>query len=491
MFIQSGGLVTISKISAKIRVLKSMRWILFVAFMCMGIVPVIIVGAGVYKTSVNSYIEQRELEITTYASVLAKELSNSSYFDNLSSPTLNAEIKLASDMYNGRIIVVNKDYKIVKDTYYASENKYIVTDEVIKSLKGKRSSVYESTKNFFEIIEPIELNAKEKSKETQYNGAVLMSFKITDISDYEEEQLRKLQLLIVLESVILFPIALILSQKLVRPLRKVADSIEQISDGYTEETVEESGYAETMLIANAFNTMVSKTKQLDVSRQEFVSNVSHELKTPITSIKVLADSLLMQEDVPAELYREFLGDIAEEIDRENKIINDLLSLVKMDKTASVLNISQVNIDELLELILKRLRPIAAKRNIELVLESYRSVVAEIDEVKLTLAISNLVENAIKYNVESGWVRVSLNADHKFFYIKVSDSGIGIPEDAQEHVFERFYRVDKARSRETGGTGLGLSITKNAILMHKGVIKLYSNENEGTTFTVKIPLNYIS
>lgn len=491
MFILNGGLVTISRINFKSRVLKSMRWILCVAFMCIGVIPAIAIGIGAYKTSVNSYIKQREVELTTYASVLSKELSNSAYFDNISSQTINSEIKLASDMYNGRIIVVNKEYKIVKDTYYASENKYIVTEEIIKSLTGKRSSIYDSANNFFEIIEPIEVYAKDSTKETSYNGAVLMSFKITDIVDYEKEQARKIQLLIVLECVLLFPLALILSQKMVCPLRKVADSIEQISDGYTEETVEESGYAETILIAEAFNKMVSKTKQLDLSRQEFVSNVSHELKTPITSIKVLADSLTMQENVPVELYKEFLTDIAEEIDRENKIINDLLSLVKMDRTAAELNISQVNINELLELILKRLRPIAAKRNIELVFESFRPVIAEIDEVKLTLAFSNLVENAIKYNIESGWVRVSLNADHKFFYVKVSDSGIGIPDDVQDRVFERFYRVDKARSRETGGTGLGLSITKNAILMHKGVIKLYSKENEGTTFTVRIPLTYIS
>ena len=156
-----------------------------------------------------------------------------------------------------------------------------------------------------------------------------------------------------------------------------------------------------------------------------------------------------------------------------------------------MNISSVNINELLEQILKRLKPIAAKRNIELIFESFRPVLAEIDEVKLSLAISNLVENAIKYNYDDGWVRVSLNADHKFFYIKVIDSGVGIPEDVQDHIFERFYRVDKARSRETGGTGLGLSITRNAILMHRGAIKVYSKEKEGTTFTVRVPLNYIA
>ena len=156
-----------------------------------------------------------------------------------------------------------------------------------------------------------------------------------------------------------------------------------------------------------------------------------------------------------------------------------------------MNITSVNMNELLEQILKRLRPIAGKKNVELIFESFRPVTAEADEVKLTLALSNLIENAIKYNIEDGWVRVSLNADHKFFFVKVADSGIGIPEGEEDLIFERFYRVDKARSRETGGTGLGLSITKNVILMHRGAIKVYSKENEGTTFTVRIPLMYLS
>ena len=164
----------------------------------------------------------------------------------------------------------------------------------------------------------------------------------------------------------------------------------------------------------------------------------------------------------------------------------------MDKiSGGNLNIAQVNINGLMELILKRLRPIAGKRNVELTFESIREVTADVDEMKLSLALSNLVENAIKYNVEGGWVRVTLDADHKFFYVKVADSGIGISEEFQEHVFERFYRVDKARSRETGGTGLGLSITKKIVLMHQGALKLQSKEGEGATFTVRIPLTYIS
>ena len=160
------------------------------------------------------------------------------------------------------------------------------------------------------------------------------------------------------------------------------------------------------------------------------------------------------------------------------------------KKAENMNIESVNINELLELILKRLKPIAAKHNIELVLESSRAVNAEIDETKLTLAISNLVENAIKYNLENGWVRVSLNADHKYFYVTVSDSGKGIPEESIDHIFERFYRVDKSHSTEIEGTGLGLAITRSAILMHHGAIRVRSKENEGTTFSVRIPLTFI-
>ena len=141
--------------------------------------------------------------------------------------------------------------------------------------------------------------------------------------------------------------------------------------------------------------------------------------------------------------------------------------------------------------MKRLRPIAEQKDIDVIYESVREVIAEVDEVKLTLSISNLVENAIKYNEEHGYVKVTLDADHQFFTIVVEDNGIGIPEEAQEHIFERFYRVDKSHSRKIGGTGLGLSITRNAILMHRGAVGVESEEGKGTAFFIKIPLTYVS
>ena len=285
-------------------------------------------------------------------------------------------------------------------------------------------------------------------------------------------------------------LALLISHYMMRPFRRMTKTLSEITDGYGEVTFQENVYKETQELAEALNRLLERLKVLDESRQEFVSNVSHELKTPLASMKVLADSLLTQEEVPNELYREFMQDITNEIERENVIITDLLSLVKLDRTTPDLNIMAVNVNSLLELILKRLKPIAADKNVEVVLESFRPVTAELDEVKITLAFTNLVENAIKYNHENGWVHVSLNADHKYFYVKVADSGIGIPEEDQQHVFERFYRVDKSHSREMGGTGLGLAIARNAVILHRGSIKVHSNPGEGTTFTVRIPLNYV-
>jgi signal transduction histidine kinase len=208
-------------------------------------------------------------------------------------------------------------------------------------------------------------------------------------------------------------------------------------------------------------------------------------------MKVLADSLnAMEDEATIDMYQDFMHDITQEIDRETKIINDLLSLVRMDKSGATLNITSVNINDMLESLLKRLGPIAKKQNVELVLESFRPVTAEVDEVKLSLGIMNLIENGIKYNDKGGYVHVTLNADHQYFYISIEDNGMGIPKDSIEHIFDRFYRVDKSHSREIGGTGLGLAITKNAIDMHRGLIKVHSEVGEGTTFDVRVPLIYI-
>ncbi len=463
-----------------------MRVYLLVAFIILGIVPLTIFTNILLNTYEEKAISNRKTELQNQGFMLSNMLYSRGYLATGKDTEVDSEVSRLSDIYRGRIIIVNGSLNIVKDTYSLEEGKYLISEEVIQCLQGSGSKYFHDREtHYIKLTYPITHN---DSKEVM--GAIVMNFSTKDIQSIRNSMEQRVVLFAIILGLIIIVFSIYFTGVLSKPLTSVVNSIDRISDGYMNESVTIKGYNEIKKISDSFNHMINRMQKLENSRQEFVSNVSHELKTPITSIKVLADSLLMQEDTPIELYREFLLDITDEIERENKIINDLLSLVKLDKTSGDMNISPININELLELILKRLTPIAKKQSIEMIYESFRPVIAEVDEVKLSLAISNLIENAIKYNTPDGWVRVSLNADHKYFFIKVSDSGIGIPAEAQDFIFERFYRVDKARSRETGGTGLGLAITKNVIQMHRGAIKVYSKEGEGTTFNVRIPLNYI-
>ncbi|MGN0168969.1 MAG: sensor histidine kinase [Acetatifactor sp.] len=469
--------------------LRSLRARIFVIILLVGIVPGVLLRYGILNNYEERAVENRISTVQNQLMIVGNHLISNNYFTNGKTEVavINAELEMISNLYEGRVMIINSGLKVVKDTYGISEGKTIISEEVIKCLYGESMSHYDREHGYIEMTTPI---VDTSTADSTVVGVMLTSISNEAIVSTMEILNRKA---LILENLILIGIvafAIIMSSVLTKPFNKITNAINDVKAGYTDETISVPDYAETVHIVDAFNQMLKRMKAQDDSRQEFVANVSHELKTPMTSIKVLADSLLAQEDAPAELYREFMEDIVSEIDRENQIITDLLALVKMDKKVQELNIVSLNINDLAELILKRLRPIARKKDVEVVFESLRPVVAEVDEVKMTLIMTNLVENAIKYNKEHGWVKVELDADHQFFTFTVSDSGIGIPEDSLAHIYERFYRVDKSHSREIGGTGLGLAITKNAVLMHRGSITVTSVEGEGSSFTVKIPLTYI-
>lgn len=457
----------------------------FISFFLLAQIIILLFSALLQRAYNDKTIEEKLLLVQKQCSVLGNQILVKQFTIETSQDNLNAEIDQLANLWEGRILVIDSKYQIVKDTYTIDQGSYMIYDEVFLVMRGEKDRNVRMVDNYAEIIIPI-VNADKV-----ISGAMVAMVSMQDIEDTNTYIAEQMKVLYVLFSIISIVAAFILCNISVRGIKKLSGQISHLSEGHLDNINVKVYFSELSELTASFNALIDKMRVVEDSRQEFVSNVSHELKTPITSMKVLADSLLMQEDVPSEMYREFMTDMVEEIDRETKIINDLLTLVKTDKKSAHLDVEVVNINAMLELLLKRIKPLAAKRNIEVVFESFCEVIAEVDEVKLTLAFSNLIENAVKYNNEGGNVHVSLNADHKFFYVKVQDNGVGIPEDCQTQVFERFYRVDKARSRETGGTGLGLAITRNAILMHKGAIKLYSQPGEGTTFTVRIPLKYVS
>ena len=482
--------------------LRSLRSRIFLMALLVGIVPSILMRQGIVQNYEKRAVEYRTMTVQNQLKILADHLLNEDYLNNPSSEVINAELEMLSNLYDGRVLIINGNFKIIKDTYDISEGKFCISEEVLKCFQGDSVANYDSENGYIEMTTPIvdnkafsdeavtTGNTSSEKMMSNVKGVMLTSMSSEYITGTMEVLTRQAIILENIMIIIIVGIAIVLSIVLTKPFGRVTKAINEVKAGYSNEPISVSDLAETEHIVEAFNQLLIRMKVLDDSRQEFVSNVSHELKTPLTSMKVLADSLLIQDNAPAELYKEFMEDIVSEIDRENQIITDLLALVKMDKTAAELNITAVDINALAELILKRLRPIARKMDVEVVYESVRPVTAEVDEVRMTLIMSNLVENAIKYNKEHGWVKVVVDADHQYFTFEVSDSGIGIPEESLTQIYERFYRVDKSHSREIGGTGLGLAITKSAVLAHRGFITLTSTEGEGTCFLVKIPLTYI-
>lgn len=494
-------LTRLKKLFMKIPALRSMKVYIFFLMLVMGILPSFIMRVGILQSYEERAVNLRISDTQTQFKIIANHLLNNNYLQDTSNEAINAELEQMSNLYDGRVIIINSNFRIVKDTYSISEGKTIISEEVIRCFKGDSTTRYDKENGYIEMTIPIEApssgknqaaqaDAGKKPETSQVLGVMLASVSTDSIATTMEILNRKALIIEIVMIICIFGVAVGFSSILVKPFNRVTQAITEVKDGFTDEPISVPDYIETEHIIDAFNQLLTQMKVIDDSRQEFVSNVSHELKTPLTSMKVLADSLMQQEDAPLELYQEFMQDIANEIERENKIINDLLSLVKMDKTAAQMNITAVDINELIESVLKRLRPIARLRDVEVTFESIRPVTAEIDEVKITQVFTNLVENAIKYNKEHGWVKVLLDADHQFFTVEISDSGIGIPEEDYDHIFERFYRVDKSHSREIGGTGLGLAITRNAVLLHRGSVKVLSKEGEGTSFTVKIPLTYV-
>ena len=465
---------------------RSLNFRIMVFLLLIGVVPALLVAGGFLASYNKLSMTQLGNDVRNQCRILATQLSSANYFEHMDNETLTGEMTQLATLYDGRIIIIGQDLRIVEDTYDLEVGKTMVAENVIRCFKGENVS-YRMGDRFVELAVPITTGDEENQKII----GVILATASTDTQRANLETLRQsMETWLAAIGISVLALAILLANWLVKPLRHMNQSIGGLVEGALADDLDIHDCTETEKISDTFNLMLAKLRRIEESRQEFVSNVSHELKTPLASMKVLADSLLVQEGAPVELYQEFMKDIAEEIDRENTIISDLLTLVKMDRKATEMNIAPTDINEFLEQILKRLRPIAEKEKVEVVFESNRSVSAEIDATKLSLPSSNLVENAIIYTKENDWVHVTLDADHKYFYVKVSDSGIGIPQESLDSIFERFYRCDKSHSREIGGTGLGLAITKNAVVSHGGAIKVQSAVGEGTTFTVRIPLKYI-
>ena len=450
-------------------------------YILVSIIPMLVLWGTIVNILEDHLLEQRAQELRSLTSERASALGPV-YIDETVPRIFHNhildDISISQQVW---IIVVDAMATVLYDSFETEVGNTRATPGILQALGGTHQSLVADDGITFTEIAPI------RDEYGEVVGAVMMTHVVTELESLIQTVNTNTIRFIIILVIVVVAAVLVTAQWFIRPMKRILSSAQKISEGQLDERINLKGRDEFAFLGYAINDMTEKLAQVEIARQEFVSNVSHELKTPLSSIKVLSESLIHQGEMESELHREFLTDITSEVDRMTDIVNELLTLVRLDEVELPLKISSFSLNKVLEDVIKRLRPLAQEQNVSIEFNELKQVNIEADEMKISLALSNLAENAIKYNNRGGNVNITLDADNKSAFITVADDGMGISEENQAKVFARFFRVDKGRGRETGGTGLGLAITHKTILLHKGSIKLTSKEEEGSMFVVRIPL----
>ncbi len=397
----------------------------------------------------------------------------------------------------GRVLYLDTDAVVQVDTASRYNGYRLPYREVREILVDNRASAlgYHKLKNISESDDAllpfvtstnwVVYYAAPVTLDGERMGVMLYASSIQDVVDSVNDISRRIGVVFLVCAVGVGVISLLVSGWLTKPIIQLTNAIRRVgAQGYSER-VPVRGKDELAQLSEAFNIMSEKLENHDRLRDEFVSNASHELKTPLSTMKILAESMLYQDGMDPDTTKEFFQDIDHEVDRLTQIINDLLRLVQEERADGGLNLAAVQMEALVQRVIDRLMPLAKKKGIRLE-RKLLPLRLEADEARLEQVVTNLIDNALKYT-DKGSVAVMLKPDGNQAVLSVRDTGIGIPKESIPRLFERFYRVDKARSRDTGGTGLGLSIVERIVALHGGYIQVESVLGRGTTFTVRLPL----
>ena len=288
-------------------------------------------------------------------------------------------------------------------------------------------------------------------------------------------------------AVFVIVLSLLLSRMLTGRISELLQAIRHVREGAYSHRVEVKGNDEIAQITAEFNSLTDRLQTTENARRRFVSDASHELKTPLAGIRLLTDSILQTENMDAETIHEFVGDIGQEAERLSRITEDLLRLTRLDSGALEQG-AAVAVAPVLERVQRMLRMVAEEKGVALSYQADDRAVVMATEDDIHQILYNIMENGIKYSANGGFVRTDVTVEGQAVVIRVEDNGVGIPDEDLSHVFERFYRVDKARSRAVGGTGLGLSIVRDTVLRREGTIEArHREEGPGTVFIVRLPL----
>ena len=458
--------------------------------------------AGSLSSMVGDYLFEQRIRsdrsgLETLASRIAPLLRSSD------AASLHTQLSAAGGELGGRLMLLDQSGKVQLDTFCELNGSRLELPEVVSVLSMGSASDYGvhrldetgGENSWLRWLRPYDPNAEWVAYCTSaltadgvVQGVLLYSSPVQEMMDRLASLQTRMVVYFLIAAAAAMVFALIFSRVLTRPIVSLTKSIQRMGHGDLSVRVPVKGSGELRRLSETFNTMSEKLQMLDTSRNQFVSNASHELKTPLATMKILLENIIYQPEMDADMRTEFLTDINKEIDRLNSIISDLLTLVSMDSKAMRLNRTTFSLAQVITDTAHRLQPVAESHHQELKLALNDRCEMYADCAKLTQVVYNLMENAIKYTQEGGAIKVRLIRSGRDAVMTVTDNGPGIPREDQAHIFDRFYRVDKARSRETGGTGLGLSIVHQMVLMHGGSVSVESEEGRGSTFTVELPIH---
>ena len=431
-----------------------------------------------------SRISQRVFYLNKESSLLEKcQIASAeiSKLDVVNPSTVSNLIDQMEGLKVTRMIVTNQAGTALYDTSSNALGTYVLLPEIMQAMRGTGNNVF-SWRFKNGIIDA------RAATPIVYYGTIIGCVYMTEYDAFQGSlisslQKNVLQITLILEIlVVLF--SLFYANVFSHRIRKIMQSMRIIQNGDYSHKVSMGGNDELTVLGNEFNDLTERLNTSEQKRRRFVSDASHELKTPLASIKLLTDSIL-QNDMDMDTVREFVGDIGNEADRLNRMTAKLLSLTKLD-VQDIAESEIIYMAPTVHRVTRMLSPMAQAAEIELHLDLVHDCPILILEDDLYQIIFNLMENGIKYNPPGGSLYVSLNHVEDNAVLTVTDTGVGIPEDAISHIFERFYRVDKARSRASGGSGLGLAIVRGIVERNRGAINVTSTPGNGTTFTVTFP-----
>ena len=450
------------------------------------IVAAVLVLLNTYPVLVSQNLAYRakETSMLNQASVLASALATGPEALTAEGAARTVELLLGS-LGGMRVVVTDPSGLVLCDFQGGAartdtEGQYALFWEVVTALRGNNVFRTDYADGAFRSRAAVPVTYRSMTQ-----GAVYLY-------EYDAQQgalLRGIQTNLRSISVVICLVALVMgavfSTALTRRLGLLLDAIRTVREGEYSHRVTMGGGDELSRLADEFNELTGRLQTTEEVRRRFVSDASHELKTPLASIQLLTDSILQADHMDADTAREFLTDIGDEARRLTRITEKLLTLTRLDTAPAVQAVS-VDVGAVVERVEHMLSPLARAVEVELELRLQPGCRIAATEDELYQVAFNLMENAVKYNLPGGKVYVTLQGDARRVCLRVEDTGVGIPEGDLPKIFDRFYRVDKARSRAAGGTGLGLSIVWDTVRRYGGTVTARRREPEGTCFEVFFP-----